>query len=309
MRYGISTNSSNSVGYNFGATTDRSFPGAKPVSLQSREHAWFTHNRIHARFTNVQSRLSLHFRSEPRSANHIPQAPLSLCFHFNYFHLVSQMSRAPGPDFQPHTSTAAAPAGPSLPPSQASTLLSSFTNFLTVAVHSILFYRKLYPEATFLTARAYNLPVHQSRHPGVCSWIRDAVAAVGAQIRSGSARQVALVIHAPDSFDVVERWIFDLQSFPATWGDKETFSGPADVAGAGDDTVNWTDVNESLRGALSRLSLAGQSRPDLPEGCTFTLGVELRDQAAPPIQVSFRFQIHKAVLQELGSTNLASPRS
>lgn len=199
------------------------------------------------------------------------------------------MSRAPDPDIQPHTDTAVVPTTEhSLSPPQAAALLSSFTNFLTVAVHSILYYRKLYPEATFLTARAYNLPVHQSRHPGVCSWIRDAVAAVGVQIRSGSARQVALVIHAADSFDVVERWIFDLQSFPATWGDRETFSGPVDAAGGGDDAVNWTDINESLRGALSKISLAGQSRPDLPEGCTFTLGVELRDQAVAPIHVSLR---------------------
>ncbi|KAG6017233.1 hypothetical protein E4U41_004253, partial [Claviceps citrina] len=61
-----------------------------------------------------------------------------------------------------------------LVPSQASFLLSSFTNFLTVALHSILYHRALYPPASFLTARAYNLPVHQSRHPAVCAWIRDA---------------------------------------------------------------------------------------------------------------------------------------
>lgn len=114
--------------------------------------------------------------------------------------------------------------------------------------------------------------------------------AVSAQIRSGSARQIALVIHAPQSFDVVERWIFDLQSFPATWGDKDTSLGPANDVNDGsreaaDENVNWTDVNEALRGALSRISHAGQRRPDLPEGCTFTLGVELRDQALPPIQV------------------------
>ncbi|OAA48428.1 REV7-like protein [Metarhizium rileyi] len=171
----------------------------------------------------------------------------------------------------------------SLPLSQASALLSSFTNFLIVALHSILYHRRLYPETTFLTARAYNLPVHQSRHPGVCAWIRDAVAAVAAQVRSGSARQVALVIHAPASFDVLERWIFDLHSFPAAW---DTSGPPAALyeAAPAEDLVNWTDVNEALRGALSRISLVGQGRPPLPEACTFTIGVELRDQALPPIQ-------------------------
>ncbi|KAG8416414.1 hypothetical protein J3458_007002 [Metarhizium acridum] len=199
------------------------------------------------------------------------------------------MSRAAQPDLQPSASLAATDA--SLSPSQAATLLASFTNFLTVALHSILYHRKLYPAATFLTARAYNLPVHQSRHPGVCAWVRDAVAAVASQVRAGSARQVALVIHAPASFDVVERWIFDLQSFPAAWGDRDTTPAPpADINHAGrdpaaaDEPVNWTDVNEALRGALSRISQVAQSRPHLPEACTFTMGVELRDQALPPIQ-------------------------
>ncbi|KFG79754.1 REV7-like protein [Metarhizium anisopliae] len=196
------------------------------------------------------------------------------------------MSRAAHPHLQPSASSAATDA--SLSPSQASTLLASFTNFLTVALHSILYHRQLYPPATFLTARAYNLPVHQSRHPGVCAWLRDAVAAVAAQVRTGSARHVALVIHAPASFDVVERWIFDLHSFPATWGDDDAthFNNASRHPPAPDAPVNWTDVNEALRGALSRISQVAQSRPHLPEGCTFTIGIELRDEALPPIQAS-----------------------
>ncbi|KIE02759.1 REV7-like protein, partial [Metarhizium majus ARSEF 297] len=211
------------------------------------------------------------------------------------------MSRAAHPHPQPSASSAATDA--SLSPSQASTLLASFTNFLTVALHSILYHRQLYPPATFLTARAYNLPVHQSRHPGVCAWLRDAVAAVAAQVRAGSARHVALVIHAPASFDVVERWIFDLNLFPATWGDEDAppahFNNPSRHPPAPDAPVNWTDVNEALRGALSRISQVAQSRPHLPEACTFTIGIELRDEALPPIQAS-----HPPLFIRIDSTGL-----
>ncbi|GAB0132422.1 hypothetical protein EsDP_00000859 [Epichloe bromicola] len=199
---------------------------------------------------------------------------------------------AAGPDADAANTNATAA---SLAPSQAAFLLSSFTNFLTVALHSILYHRKLYPAATFLTARAYNLPVLQSRHPGVCAWIRDAVAATAQQIRLGAARHICLVVHAPRSLDVVERWIFDVQSFPASWGADKDWPPQAGLdfdssdhvnrdAAPGQDTVNPTDVHEALRGALSRFSHAGQSRPPLPDGCTFTLGVELRDQAVAPIR-------------------------
>ncbi|KAG5948676.1 hypothetical protein E4U53_006182 [Claviceps sorghi] len=128
------------------------------------------------------------------------------------------------------------------------------------------------------------------------------------QIRQGTARQICLAVHEPRALDVVERWLFDLESFPASaWAsaagpgpdgrdrpDKHKPAPPGaghDVlhahvnrdAAPGDDTVNPTDVHEALRAALGRLSLAAQSRRPLPEACTFSLGVELRDEAVAPI--------------------------
>ena len=62
------------------------------------------------------------------------------------------------------------------------TLVSSFTEFLTVAVHTILYERNIYPRTSFLNARKYNYPVRQSRHPQVCKWIQDAIAAVQTEL-------------------------------------------------------------------------------------------------------------------------------
>lgn len=58
----------------------------------------------------------------------------------------------------------------------------AFSDFLTVAIHTILYERDVYPRASFLTARKFNYPVRQSRHPKVCKWIQDAVAAVEAEM-------------------------------------------------------------------------------------------------------------------------------
>jgi len=54
----------------------------------------------------------------------------------------------------------------------------AFSDFLTVAIHTILYERDIYPRESFLNARKYNYPVKQSRHPKVCKWVLDAVAAV-----------------------------------------------------------------------------------------------------------------------------------
>lgn len=113
--------------------------------------------------------------------------------------------------------------------SDARALFGSFSSFLTVSIHTILYYRGIYPKETFLSAKAFNLPVHQSRHPRVCSWINDAVDAVMAQAANGSVDRVAVVVHAPlhptpskDSPDrqlapasVLERWMFDISRLPA----------------------------------------------------------------------------------------------
>ena len=52
-------------------------------------------------------------------------------------------------------------------------LLTSFHQFLIILTHSILYYRRVYPEDSFKLARFYDIAVHQNRHPGVCDWIQE----------------------------------------------------------------------------------------------------------------------------------------
>ncbi|KAJ4011731.1 hypothetical protein NW752_008742 [Fusarium irregulare] len=175
--------------------------------------------------------------------------------------------------------------GLAVPPAAASHLISSFTTFLTLTIHTLLYHRGLYPATTFLTTRALNLPVHQSRHPGLCTWINDAIAALSAQLRKGTVKRVAVVMHAAHTFDVLERWVFDVAAFPGGWGDRDQMTyNPALVEGVDEQSgVNWTDVSQALRGALRRVSHEAEKMTPLPEGSTFTLAVELRDEANAPI--------------------------
>jgi len=205
---------------------------------------------------------------------------------------------------------------------QAYPLLSSFNSFLTVAIHNILFYRSIYPPSTFLSTRAYNLPVHQNRHPKVCAWIRDAVSSVATQLATGNVAKIAIVIHAPfsglpNSSDngtlysslpepgaVLERWMFDVSRFPA-WSrkrrDQTAAKAMADYGKMlgkeandeavrekleGDGSVSWPDVDEQLRGALRKMAIAAERLDALPERCTFTVAVELKGEGMAPIGVS-----------------------
>lgn len=208
----------------------------------------------------------------------------------------------------------------SVPLVAAAPLLSTFTSFLTIAIHSLLYHRNLYPSISFLTARAFNLAVHQSRHPAVCAWINDAVAAVSSQLNDGSVRRIVFVVHGSDGSKVRERWVFDVERFPA-WGIKSEGGMTAvdadadadaptshqqqqdddddddqdydseegedeETAAVVHDALNWADVHQGLRGALQRLAYAAQAADKLPPGCTFTLALELRGEAEAPIGVS-----------------------
>lgn len=84
-------------------------------------------------------------------------------------------------------------------------VVSAYCDFLTVAIHTILFERKIYPEHSFIKARKYNFPVRQSRHPKVCSWIQDAVAAVESEmLRVGRAIMLSYHVNSALFFSCIE---------------------------------------------------------------------------------------------------------
>ena len=61
-------------------------------------------------------------------------------------------------------------------------IVSTFADFLTVAIHTILYERQIYSPDLFISTRAYNHPVRQARHPALCKWIQDAVEACSVQV-------------------------------------------------------------------------------------------------------------------------------
>ncbi|KAG9230825.1 HORMA domain-containing protein [Amylocarpus encephaloides] len=182
------------------------------------------------------------------------------------------------------TSNSAPPSPPSPPSPLLSPILNTqfafhrtLTDFLTIAIHTILYTRELYPQSTFITARAYNLSVHQNRHPLVCRWINSSIDALDPLLEKNTVKRVVLVIYAP-SGEVLERFLFDISRFPVV-DDHEKYTEFDGARGIG----NVVDVNEQLRHTIRKLDYAGSKMQPLPEDCTYTLAVELRDEAEPPI--------------------------
>ncbi|KIW34048.1 uncharacterized protein PV07_00850 [Cladophialophora immunda] len=170
-------------------------------------------------------------------------------------------------------------------------LLDTLTSFLTVATHHILYLRRIYPPVSFLSARAYNYPVRQNRHPAVCAWVNDAVSAIRNQLDKNTVEKVLLCIYECDGNRVLERWTFDLRSFPSLVNDDVDIpfeSTPSDDGDLLNNQVNLADLEANFRATLSRISTSAARLRPLPEGpgapeCSFTLAIEVKDRADRPV--------------------------
>lgn len=175
----------------------------------------------------------------------------------------------------------------SLPSNQAA-LAASFTNFLSVSIHQILFLRSVYPRATFLPVRAYNYPVRQSRHPKVCDYINDAALAVDTEILKGTITAVTVIISSLRTNQPLERYAFDLSGFPRVppGETNTTFEERKEDAAkvAAKPPAQSADLEAQFRACLARLASACARLTPLPrdDEFTFTVCIEVREDSLPP---------------------------
>lgn len=173
-------------------------------------------------------------------------------------------------------------------------LLDTICSFLSVATHHILYLRRIYPPVSFTTVRAYNYPVRQSRHPEVCEWINDSIAAIRDQLTQNTIDKVQLCIYECDDNETLERWTFDMPDLPPII--KRDHDVPFESL---DDpelrrAMKVADLEASFRAVISRLdTVSGNMRP-LPDGpgapeCSFTLTITIKDTAKAPVKRNGKF--------------------
>lgn len=106
--------------------------------------------------------------------------------------------------------------------------------------------------------------------------------------------RVAFVVYSP-SAKPFERFLFDVSSFPSV-PPSETLTPFEDALPGNDEngadgpsttSTNIVDLEEQFRGVMGKLAYCGSSLGQLPEGCSFTVCIELKEKAEPPIGVSY----------------------
>ncbi|KXT09292.1 hypothetical protein AC579_2862 [Pseudocercospora musae] len=164
------------------------------------------------------------------------------------------------------------------------TFVTAFTDFLAVAIHTILHQRKIYPDTSFISAKKYNFPVRQNRHPKVCEWINDAVNAVEIELFKGTVERVAVLIYNQHA-QPLERVVFDVSRFPLVPSSQSHLPLERVEADASHAVIlPIVDLEEQLRATMSRLSNCASSLSTLPPDCSFTVAIELKAQSEAPVK-------------------------
>ncbi|KAL1986975.1 hypothetical protein VTN96DRAFT_5131 [Rasamsonia emersonii] len=184
------------------------------------------------------------------------------------------------------TTSATSLSAPKNFPNTQAALAASFTNFLSVSIHQILFLRSVYPRSTFLPVRAYNYPVRQSRHPKVCDYINDVALAVETEILKGTITAVTVIISSIRTNQPMERYAFDLSGFPHVPAGEiyTTFEERKEEASRPQSTTQTVDLEAQFRACLARLASACARLTPLPrdDEFGFTVCIEVREDALPP---------------------------
>lgn len=186
------------------------------------------------------------------------------------------------------------------PPQSQQTLTTTLTTFLTILTHQILYLRSLYPRSSFLSSRAYNHPVHQSRHPAVCAWVTDLIDALTPQLLRSTAANIAFVIYAVDSGEPMERFVVDLMEWPKVPVGEELT--PFETRPL-DERVS-VNIDAQFRAVFSRLSAAAGRLKPIPRGteCSLSVVLEVKDNAEAPASSALQDRVWMAAEPEADSS-------
>lgn len=154
--------------------------------------------------------------------------------------------------------------------------VKGITEFIEVAIHTILYVRQIYPADLFVRRKKYDTPVFQSRHPALNEYISGTVKAVADELVLGNVDKVVVVIK--DSKQVaLERFIFSIQNMI----EVEPYNKDTSVQ----DAMSSATLGQYFRSFLIKLNMVESQLGllELPNGdeASFAVVLELKGNTAP----------------------------
>ncbi|XP_012289114.1 mitotic spindle assembly checkpoint protein MAD2B [Orussus abietinus] len=137
--------------------------------------------------------------------------------------------------------------------------------FLEVAIHNILYVRKLYPEEIFVRRKVYSTAVHVSQHPELNEYIQNVLIAIRELITEDENNVKAVNLVFYDKRRVpLEKFVFDLLLLQANSSEQDPY---------------FLKTEDALRTICLKLLICESYLKPLPEDCTFTIEVSTNESA------------------------------
>eukprot|EP00741_Cyanophora_paradoxa_P003574 tig00000093_g3472.t1 len=132
------------------------------------------------------------------------------------------------------------------------------SELLEVAVHQVLWVRKVYPRSLFERRRKYGMAVWMSRHPDVNDYILSAVTSFNEWTRQRMLERIDVVIIGASSAPL-ERFVFE-------------FTPLQD----GTQSLSLSEMETLMRSFLQKIQLGTGDLRDLPDDCSFRIVARTR---------------------------------
>lgn len=154
--------------------------------------------------------------------------------------------------------------------------VKGITEFIEVAIHTILYVRQIYPADLFVRRKKYDTPVFQSRHPALNEYISGTVKAVSDELVLGNVDKVVVVIKDGNQV-ALERFIFSIQNMI----EVESYNKDTSVQ----DAMSSARLGQYFRSFLIKLNMIESQLGvlELPTGdeASFAVVLELKENTVP----------------------------
>lgn len=154
--------------------------------------------------------------------------------------------------------------------------VKGITEFIEVAIHTILYVRQIYPADLFVRRKKYDTPVFQSRHPALNEYISGTVKAVSDELVLGNVDKVVVVIKDRNQV-ALERFIFSVQNMI----EVESYNKDTSVQ----DAMSSAKLGQYFRSFLIKLNMIESQLGvlELPPGdeASFAIVLELKENTVP----------------------------
>ncbi|KAK3581331.1 hypothetical protein CHS0354_016174 [Potamilus streckersoni] len=165
-----------------------------------------------------------------------------------------------------------------------------FAEFFEVALHCILYTRRLYPAGVFERRKKYNIPVQICFHPEVSQYVANVVDSVKQLMEQKEMEKVVVVVFNKQ-LQPVERYIFEVVS-PGKKNSEDRF---------------LYQLEQALRAFLLKLNVCDSLLSSLPEDNTWTVQVHTKNSAAERLHDYQIVQDFPWVLADSSETELPTP--